>query len=153
MLDQLCRHGGIDLSLKAQGDLEVDAHHTIEDTALALGEAFAEALGRKKGIARYSFLLPMDESIARVALDFGGRPYLQWKVKFRQSETGGIPTEMFEHFFQSFCQTAKCNLHIKAKGKNDHHIIESIFKSWARCIKTAVARDESGAIPSTKGSL
>ena len=153
MLDQLARHGGIDLAIQAKGDLEVDYHHTIEDTALALGKAFAEALGTKKGLERYGFLLPMDEAIAQVALDFGGRPYLQWKVKFKGAEVGKIPTEMFEHFFQSFCQTAKCNMHVKAKAKNDHHLIESIFKAWARSIKSALRRDDSGAIPSTKGSL
>jgi imidazoleglycerol-phosphate dehydratase / histidinol-phosphatase len=154
MLHQLCRHGGIDLRLNCKGDLEVDEHHTIEDTALALGEAFRKAMGNKKGMERYGFLLPMDDSLAQVAIDFGGRPWLVWKVKFKRNKVGDVPTEMFEHFFKSFSDTAMCNLNIRAKAKNDHHKIESIFKAFAKAIKMALKRDiMNNNLPTTKGII
>ena len=154
MLDQIARHSGCDLSIKVNGDLDVDEHHTLEDTAIALGEAFAEALGNKMGIERYGFALPMDDCAAMVLLDFGGRPELVWKAKFRREKVGELPTEMFSHIFKSFAIGAKCNLYIKAKGKNEHHKIEAIFKALARAIKMAIKR-EAGAdfLPSTKGML
>ena len=153
MLDQLSRHGGIDLKIEVKGDLEIDEHHTIEDTALGLGEAFKKALGSKKGIARYGFLLPMDDCLAQVAIDFGGRPWLVWKAEFTREKIGDMPTEMFMHFFKSFSDAAACNLNIKAEGSNEHHKIESIFKAFAKAIKMAIAQTGSGNIPSTKGSL
>jgi len=153
MLDQLARHGGVDLEIDVLGDLHIDEHHTIEDTALALGSAFAEALGSKKGLARYGFLLPMDDALAQVAIDFGGRSWLEWDVTFTREKIGEMPTEMFKHFFKSFCDTAKANLNIKAEGENEHHKIESIFKAWARAIRMAIQRSDEGGIPSTKGSL
>ena len=153
MLDQLARHGGVDLEIDVRGDLHIDEHHTIEDTALALGSAFAEALGSKKGLARYGFLLPMDDALAQVAIDFGGRSWLEWDVEFKREKIGEMPTEMFKHFFKSFCDTAKANLNIKAEGENEHHKIESIFKAWARAIRMAIQRSDEGGIPSTKGSL
>ena len=154
MLDQLARHGGVDLNIKTQGDLEVDEHHTIEDTAIALGESFAKALGDKKGIERYGFTLPMDDALAQVALDFGGRSWLVWEAVFKREMIGQMPTEMFYHFFKSFADGAKVNLNIKAKGINEHHKIESIFKAFARAIKMAVKRDvDKMILPSTKGTL
>ena len=155
MLDQIGRHGGIDLTINVKGDLHVDEHHTIEDTALALGEAFSQALGDKKGISRYGFLLPMDDSLAQVALDFGGRPWLVWDAEFKREKVGDMPTEMFFHFFKSFSDAARCNLNIKAEGDNEHHKIEAIFKALARCIKMAVTRntDDPDRLPSTKGLL
>lgn len=154
MLEQLGKHSGINLSVKVNGDLDIDEHHTIEDTAIALGEAFLKALGSKKGIERYGFILPMDECLAQVALDFGGRPWLVWDVEFKREKIGDMPTEMFYHFFKSFADAAKCNLNIKVEGNNEHHKIESIFKALARTIKLAVKREEfSNAIPSTKGIL
>ena len=154
MLDQLARHGGVDLSIKTQGDLEVDEHHTIEDTAIALGESFAKALGDKKGIERYGFTLPMDDALAQVALDFGGRSWLVWEAEFKREMIGQMPTEMFYHFFKSFADGAKVNLNIKAKGINEHHKIESIFKAFAKAIKMAIKRDADKMIlPSTKGTL
>ena len=154
MLDQLARHGGVDLSIKTQGDLEVDEHHTIEDTAIALGESFAKALGDKKGIERYGFTLPMDDALAQVALDFGGRSWLVWEVEFKREMIGQMPTEMFYHFFKSFADSAKVNLNIKAEGINEHHKIESIFKAFAKAIKMAIKRDADKMIlPSTKGTL
>ncbi|NMM50248.1 bifunctional histidinol-phosphatase/imidazoleglycerol-phosphate dehydratase HisB [Marinigracilibium pacificum] len=155
MLDQLGKHGGIDLSIKVSGDLHVDEHHTIEDTALALGEAFAEALKNKRGINRYGFLLPMDDSLAQVAIDFGGRPWIVWEAEFKREMIGDMPTEMFYHFFKSFSDASKCNLNIKVEGNNEHHKIEAIFKAWAKAIKFAVARneDELNQLPSTKGML
>ncbi len=155
MLQQISRHGKCDLEITVKGDLEVDEHHTIEDTALALGEAFTEALGDKKGVSRYGFLLPMDDALAHVAIDFGGRPWLVWDLEFRREKIGDVPTEMFYHFFKSFTDTAKCNLNVKAEGKNEHHIIEAVFKGFAKSIKMAVIRNESelDSIPSTKGSL
>ena len=154
MLDQLARHGGVDLNIKTEGDLEVDEHHTIEDTAIALGESFAKALGDKKGIERYGFTLTMDESLAQVALDFGGRSWLVWEAEFKREMVGQMPTEMFYHFFKSFADGAKANLNIKAEGMNEHHKIESIFKGFAKAIKMAIKRDADKMIlPSTKGTL
>ncbi len=155
MLDQLGKHGGIDLSIKVNGDLQIDEHHTVEDTALALGEAFLKALGAKKGIQRYGFLLPMDDVLAQVAIDFGGRPWLVWEADFKREKVGELPTELFDHFFKSFSDTAKCNLNIKAEGQNEHHKIEAIFKAFAKAIKMAVGRnlDEMDKLPSTKGML
>jgi imidazoleglycerol-phosphate dehydratase/histidinol-phosphatase len=154
MLDQLARHGNMDIELKAKGDLEVDEHHTIEDTAIALGEAFAQALGNKLGIERYGFCLPMDDCLAQVAIDFGGRNWLVWGTEFKREMIGKMPTEMFFHFFKSFSDGAKANLNIKAEGTNEHHKIEAIFKAFAKAIKVAVKRDPDKMIlPSTKGSL
>lgn len=154
MLDQLSRHGGIDLSLKTNGDLEIDEHHTIEDTAIAIGEAFSKALGDKKGIERYGFTLPMDDALAQVSIDFGGRSWLVWEADFKREMIGKMPTEMFYHFFKSFADGAKANLNVKAEGTNEHHKIEAIFKAFAKAIKMAIKRDEEKMIlPSTKGSL
>ena len=154
MLDQLARHGGMDISLQVKGDLEVDEHHTIEDTAIVLGEAFSMALGNKLGIERYGFCLPMDDCLAQVAIDFGGRNWLVWDAEFKREMIGKMPTEMFLHFFKSFSDGAKANLNIKASGTNEHHKIEAIFKSFAKAIKVAVKRDPDKMIlPSTKGSL
>jgi len=155
MLEQLGKHGGADLTIEVKGDLHIDEHHTIEDTALALGEAYLKALGDKKGIYRYGFLLPMDDVLAQVAIDFGGRPWMVWEAEFKREKIGDMPTEMFFHFFKSFSDTAKCNLNIKAEGTNEHHKIEAIFKGLARAIKMAVARDMKALdkLPSTKGVL
>lgn len=155
MLEQLARHGGCDLSVLVRGDLHIDEHHTVEDTALALGTAFWEALGDKRGIERYGFLLPMDEALAQVALDFSGRPWLVWDVPFTRERVGDVPTEMWYHFFKSFCDNAKCNLNIQAKADNDHHLIESVFKAFAKAIRMAVRRDPTrmDILPSTKGVL
>lgn len=153
MLEQLVKHGGLDLNIQVTGDLHIDEHHTIEDTALALGEAFLEALGSKKGIQRYGFLLPMDDCLAQVAIDFGGRPWLVWEAEFKREKIGEMPTELFHHFFKSFSDTAKCNLNIKAEGANEHHKIEAIFKAWAKAIKMAVSKTGDNSIPSTKGTL
>ena len=153
MLEQIAKHGNLDLSIKVNGDLHIDEHHTIEDVAIALGEAFNEALGSKKGIERYGFLLPMDDCLAQVAIDFGGRPWLVWDTEFKRERIGEMPTEMFLHFFKSFSDNAKCNLNIKAEGKNEHHKIEAIFKAFAKAIKMAVSRTENYSIPTTKGML
>ncbi len=153
MLDQIARHGAIGLNIQTKGDLQIDPHHSIEDTALALGTAFDNALGERKGIERYGFLLPMDDSLTQVAIDFGGRPWLEWEADFKATHVGDMPTEMVSHFFKSFSDTARCNLNIKAEGDNDHHKIESIFKAFARALKMAVRKDESGVLPSTKGVL
>lgn len=154
MLDQIARHGQLDLVLKVKGDLEVDEHHTIEDTAIALGEVFAKTLGSKLGIERYGFCLPMDDCLAQVAIDFGGRNWLVWKADFKREMVGKMPTEMFFHFFKSFTDGAKCNLNIQAEGTNEHHKIEAIFKAFAKAIKMAVKRDvEKMILPSTKGML
>lgn len=154
MLDQLGKHSGVDLVIKTAGDLHIDEHHTIEDTAIALGEAFAKALGNKAGINRYGFLLPMDDSLAQVAIDFGGRNWFVWEAKFSREKIGDVPTEMFYHFFKSFSDAAKCNLNIKVEGDNEHHKIESIFKAFAKSIKQAVKRDvENMQLPTTKGVL
>lgn len=154
MLDQLARHGQLDLNIKVDGDLEVDEHHTIEDTAIALGETFNKVLGNKLGIERYGFCLPMDDCLAQVAIDFGGRNWLVWEAEFKREMIGKMPTEMFYHFFKSFTDGAKCNLNIKAEGTNEHHKIEAIFKAFAKAIKMAVKRDiEKMILPSTKGML
>lgn len=152
MLDQLAKHGLVDLEIKVKGDLHVDEHHTIEDTALTLGEAFEKALGDKKGISRYGFLLPMDDCLAQVAIDFGGRNWIVWEAEFHREMIGQMPTEMFFHFFKSFSDASKCNLNIQASGKNEHHKIEAIFKGFARAIRMAVKR-EGNQLPSTKGVL
>ncbi len=154
MLHQLGRHSGIDLKITTQGDLHIDEHHTIEDTGIALGEAFAIVLGNKAGIQRYGFLLPMDDCLAQVAIDFGGRPWMVWDAGFKREKIGEMPTEMFYHFFKSFSDAAKCNLNIKAEGENEHHKIEAIFKAWAKAIKMAVKRTAGdNQLPSTKGVL
>lgn len=154
MLEQIARHGNIDLEVITNGDLHIDEHHTIEDTALALGAAMKIALGRKAGIDRYGFALPMDEVDAQVLLDFGGRPYLQWQVEFTRDRIGDIPSEMWEHFFKSFSDSCQCNISIKATGENNHHIIEAIFKSFARALKGAITRKSNDfSIPSTKGVI
>jgi imidazoleglycerol-phosphate dehydratase/histidinol-phosphatase len=154
MLDQIARHGQLDLNIEVKGDLEVDEHHTIEDTAIALGEVFASTLGNKLGIERYGFSLPMDDCFAQAAIDFGGRNWLVWEADFKREMIGKMPTEMFYHFFKSFTDGAKCNLNIKAEGNNEHHKIEAIFKAFAKAIKMAVKRDvEKMILPSTKGML
>ena len=154
MLDQLARHGGMDIDLNVKGDLDVDEHHTIEDTAIVLGEAFATALGNKLGIERYGFCLPMDDCLAQVAIDFGGRNWLVWNAEFKREMIGKMPSEMFMHFFKSFSDGAKANLNIKADGVNEHHKIEAIFKAFAKAIKSAIKRDpEKMILPSTKGRL
>lgn len=155
MLDQVARHGGMDLKIEVSGDLHIDEHHTIEDTGLALGEAFRQALGNKKGVARYGFLLPMDEALAQVAVDFSGRPWLVWDAEFKREKVGDMPTEMFHHFFKSFSDTSLSNINIRVEGANEHHKIESIFKAFAKAVKMAVKRDLSSlhVLPSTKGVL
>lgn len=154
MLDQIARHGSIDLDIKVNGDLHIDEHHTIEDTGIALGELFLQTLGNKRGIERYAFTLPMDDCLAQVALDFGGRNWIVWDAEFKREKIGDMPTEMFFHFFKSFSDGAKCNLNIKAEGDNEHHKIEAIFKSFAKSIKKAVRRDvDNMVLPSTKGVL
>lgn len=152
MLEQLSRHGNIDLQIGVKGDLHIDEHHTIEDTGLALGEAFAKALADKRGIERYGFCLPMDDCLAQVAVDFGGRPWLVWDADFKREKIGEMPTEMFHHFFKSFSDAARCNINIKAEGINEHHKIEAIFKAFAKAIKMAVKK-EGNLLPSTKGVL
>lgn len=154
MLDQLARHGAMDLKIHVDGDLEVDEHHTIEDTAIALGEVFSKALSNKLGIERYGFCLPMDDCLAQVAIDFGGRNWLVWEADFKREKIGEMPTEMFYHFFKSFTDGARANLNIKAEGTNEHHKIEAIFKAFAKAIKVAVKRDpDKMVLPSTKGML
>ena len=154
MLEQIGRHSGCSLTIQVQGDLEVDEHHTIEDTALALGEAFRKALGDKKGIGRYGFCLPMDDCLAQAAIDFSGRPWLVWEASFKREKIGDMPTEMFFHFFKSFADAARCTLNIKAEGSNEHHKIEAIFKAVAKSLKMAVKRDiYNFELPSTKGKL
>jgi imidazoleglycerol-phosphate dehydratase/histidinol-phosphatase len=154
MLDQIARHGNIDLEVIANGDLHIDEHHTIEDTGIALGEVFALALGDKKGVERYGFCLPMDDCFAQVALDFGGRSWIVWEADFKREKIGEMPTEMFFHFFKSFSDAAKCNLNVKAEGQNEHHKIEAIFKAFAKAIKMAIKRDVNNMVlPSTKGLL
>jgi len=154
MLEQIAKHGKIDLAIKANGDLHIDEHHTIEDTGIALGEAFGKALANKTGMERYGFALPMDEAEAKVLIDFGGRPWIVWNAEFKREKIGEMPTEMFFHFFKSFGDAAKCNLHIECKGENEHHKIEAIFKAFARAIRMAVKRDPfDNYLPSTKGVL
>lgn len=154
MLDQIARHALLDISITAKGDLHIDEHHTIEDTGIALGEAFLKALGEKRGIERYGFCLPMDDCLAQVALDFGGRNWIEWQADFRREKVGDMPCEMFFHFFKSFSDAARCNLNIKAEGENEHHKIEAIFKAFAKAIKMAVKRDpDKDVLPSTKGII
>lgn len=154
MLDQIARHGSLDLTIQAKGDLHIDEHHTIEDTGIALGEVFLKVLGDKRGIERYSYCLPMDDCLAQAALDFGGRNWIVWDAVFKREKIGDMPTEMFFHFFKSFSDAAKANLNIKAEGENEHHKIEAIFKAFAKCIKRAVRRDADNMnLPSTKGVL
>jgi len=153
MLEQISRHGNLDLNVRVDGDLEIDEHHTIEDVAITLGEALIKALGSKRGIERYGFLLPMDDSLAQVAIDFGGRPWLVWETEFKREMIGEMPTEMFMHFFKSFSDASKCNLNIKAEGDNEHHKIESIFKAFAKALKMAVSKTNNFSIPSTKGTI
>jgi imidazoleglycerol-phosphate dehydratase/histidinol-phosphatase len=154
MLDQIARHGNMDLSIKVKGDLEVDEHHTMEDTGIVLGEAFGKVLNDKRGIERYGFTLPMDDCLAQVAIDFGGRNWLVWEAEFKREKIGDMPTEMFYHFFKSFTDGAKANLNVKAEGQNEHHKIEAIFKAFAKAIKVAVKRDvDKMILPSTKGLL
>ncbi|MGF6850722.1 imidazoleglycerol-phosphate dehydratase/histidinol-phosphatase [Chitinophaga sp. W3I9] len=154
MLDQIARHGAIDLKITAKGDLHIDEHHTIEDTGIALGEAIAKGLGDKRGIERYGFCLPMDDCLAQVGIDFGGRNWLVWDAEFKREKIGEMPTEMFYHFFKSFSDGAKANLNIKAEGENEHHKIEAIFKTFAKSIKMAVKRNPANMqLPSTKGVL
>jgi imidazoleglycerol-phosphate dehydratase/histidinol-phosphatase len=154
MLDQISRHGSIDLKINAKGDLEIDEHHTIEDVAITLGEAFALALTDKRGMERYGFCLPMDDCLAQVAVDFGGRNWIIWEAEFKREKIGEMPTEMFFHFFKSFSDKALCNLNIKAEGTIEHHKIEAIFKAFAKAVKMAVKRNiNDGSLPSTKGSL
>jgi imidazoleglycerol-phosphate dehydratase/histidinol-phosphatase len=154
MLDQIVKHGSIDMSVSCEGDLHIDEHHTIEDVGLALGEAFSKALGNKVGIERYGFMLPMDDCLAKVAIDFGGRSWLVWNVEFKREKIGDMPTEMFYHFFKSFSDASKCNLNVTAEGINEHHKIESIFKAFAKAIKMAVKRDPTNkSLPTTKGVI
>ena len=154
MLEQIARHGQVDLEIHVDGDLDVDEHHTIEDTAIVLGEAFNQALGSKKGIDRYGFCLPMDDSLAQVAIDFGGRNWIEWDATFNREKIGEMPTEMFFHFFKSFTDGAKCNLNIKAEGQNEHHKIEAIFKAFAKAIKMGIRKDPlNSKLPTTKGIL
>jgi imidazoleglycerol-phosphate dehydratase/histidinol-phosphatase len=154
MLDQLSRHGNLDLKIDAKGDLQIDEHHTIEDVGITLGETFLKALGDKRGIERYGFCLPMDDCLAQVTIDFGGRAWTVWEAEFKREKIGEMPTEMFFHFFKSFSDTAKCNLNIKAEGTNEHHKIEAIFKAFAKSIKMAVKREiGNDKLPSTKGVL
>jgi imidazoleglycerol-phosphate dehydratase/histidinol-phosphatase len=153
MLEQLGRHSGVDLHISVKGDLHIDEHHTVEDTALALGTAFAQALGDKRGLARYGFLLPMDEALAQAAVDFSGRPWLVWNADFRREKIGDMPTELFFHFFKSFTDNARCTLNIRCEGDNEHHKIEAIFKAVAKAMRMALQREAINAIPSTKGIL
>jgi imidazoleglycerol-phosphate dehydratase/histidinol-phosphatase len=153
MLDQVARHGGIDLEIMCRGDLKVDEHHTVEDTALALGEALRKALGDKVGIERYGWLLPMDEAQAQVALDLSGRPFFIFEGNFPRSEVGGLPTELIPHFFKSLSDSLGMNLQMKVQGENTHHMVESLFKAFARALRSAVARSRDGGMPSTKGTL
>ena len=154
MLAQVARHSSCDMNIFATGDLEVDEHHTVEDVAITLGEAFDKALGNRKGIERYSFTLPMDEASSSISIDMGGRSWLEWDASFKRERIGDLPTEMFEHFFRSFVQAAKCSIHIQARGKNEHHVAEAIFKSFGRALKLAIKQDiYDDQVPSTKGIL
>ena len=153
LLTQIAKHGNIDLEINANGDLETDEHHTIEDVGITLGETMFKALGSKKGIERYGFMLPMDDCLARVAVDFGGRPWIVWEAEFKREKIGEMPTEMFFHFFKSFSVGAKCNLNILAEGQNEHHKIEAIFKAFAKAIKMALKQTDNYKVPSSKGSL
>jgi imidazoleglycerol-phosphate dehydratase/histidinol-phosphatase len=153
MLDQVAKHGGIDLSIIVKGDFHIDEHHSVEDLGIVLGEAILKALGGKKGIERYGFMLPMDDSLATVAIDFGGRPWLVWNVELRREKIGEMPTEMFFHFFKSFSDSARCNLNISADGENEHHKMEAVFKAFAKALKMAISKTDNYNLPTTKGSL
>lgn len=153
MLEQIVKHGKLDLEMTVKGDLETDQHHTMEDVALALGEAFKKALGSKKGIGRYGFVIPMDDSLAQVAVDFGGRPYLVWNVDLKREMIGDVPCEMFSHFFRSFCDASGCNLNVRAEGDNYHHKIEAVFKAFGKSVAMAIGKTSDYNIPSTKGIL
>jgi len=153
MLEQISKHGNMDLKLICKGDLAVDEHHTVEDVGILLGQCFKEALGQRKGIERYAFVLPMDECETQLSIDLGGRSYLVWEAEFKREKVGDLATEMFSHFFKSFCDAAACTLHIKTYGSNEHHKIESIFKAFAKCLAQATKRTKSGKIPSTKGII
>ncbi len=154
MLEQIARHGKIDLKIVAKGDLQIDEHHTIEDVGIALGEAFNKSLADKRGLERYGFCLPMDDALAQVAVDFGGRNWFVWNAEFKRERIGDVPTEMFAHFFKSFSDHAKCNLNIAVTGENEHHKIESVFKAFAKALKMATSRDRnSDVLPTTKGAL
>lgn len=153
MLEQIARHGNLDITVISNGDINVDEHHTIEDTGLLLGEVILKALGKKKGIERYGFVLPMDDCLAQAAIDFSGRPWLVWDTNFKREKIGEVPTEMFFHFFKSFSDSSKCNLNIKAEGQNEHHKIEAVFKAFAKALKMAIKKTEKHILPSTKGSL
>lgn len=153
MLEQIARHGNMDLDIRALGDLNVDQHHTVEDVAITLGQAFLKALGSRRGIERYGFLLPMDDALARVAVDLGGRPYLVWKVRLKGEMTGQMPSGLFVHFFRSFADAARCNLHISGQGDDDHHKIEAVFKAFAKALGMAKSGTDVYSIPSTKGML
>jgi imidazoleglycerol-phosphate dehydratase/histidinol-phosphatase len=153
MLEQIARHGNINLLIEVKGDLHIDEHHTVEDIGITLGDAFLKALGSKKGIERYSFVLPMDDCLAQVALDFGGRPWLVWDLEFTREKIGEMPSELFFHFFKSFSDNAKCNLNIRAEGQNEHHKIEAVFKAFAKAVKLAVKQTDNFIVPTTKGSL
>jgi imidazoleglycerol-phosphate dehydratase/histidinol-phosphatase len=154
MLDQIARHGKMDLNVEVTGDLHVDEHHTIEDTGIALGEAMAKVLSDKRGIERYGFALPMDDAEAKVLIDFGGRSWIIWDAEFKREKVGDMPTEMFFHFFKSFSDAARCNLNISCRGENEHHKIEAIFKAFAKAIRMAVRKDKwDDTLPSTKGVL
>ena len=153
MLEQIARHGNLDLNIIVKGDLRIDEHHTVEDVAIALGDSMLKALGGKKGTERYSFVLPMDDCLAQVVLDFGGRSWLVWDVEFLREKVGELPTELFYHFFKSFSDNAKCNLNISAKGQNEHHKIEAIFKAFSKAIKLAVKQTDNFNLPTTKGTL
>ena len=152
MLEQIARHSRIDMEIAAEGDLQIDEHHTVEDTAIVLGAALKRALGNKRGIERYAFVLPMDEAVATVALDLSGRSHLEWNVELARERVGELPTEMVPHFFRTLCDAAAMTLHADARGENTHHIVEAVFKAFGRCLGQAVARTGAG-IPSTKGSL
>ncbi len=153
MLDQLARHSGADLKVSCKGDLRVDEHHTVEDTALVLGQAFRQAWGDLKGMNRYGFVLPMDDAEASVSIDLGGRPFLKWETEFSRERVGDLPTELFPHIFRSFADGARCTLHIKASGDNEHHKIEAIFKALARALRQALTRTGGEEVPSTKGTI
>ena len=153
MLAQLARHGGIQMQISVKGDLHIDEHHTVEDTALALGQALRTALGDRFGIERYAFVLPMDESLVTVALDLSGRPHLQWVANFPRAEVGGLPTELVQHFFRSLCESLGATLHVEVRGDNAHHMVEGTFKAVARCLRLAVRQTSDGGVPSTKGVL
>lgn len=153
MLEQVAKHGGIDLSINVKGDFHIDEHHSVEDLGIVLGDAMLKALGMKKGIERYGFVLPMDDSLATVAIDFGGRPWLVWNVELKREKIGEMSTEMFFHFFKSFSDSARCNLNISAEGENEHHKMEAIFKAFAKALKMAISKTDNYNLPTTKGSL